>query len=35
LGDAASLLLQNAGLGLARAIGCGLFVTHETITAPE
>lgn len=35
LGDAASLLLQNAGLGLGRAIGCGLFVPHKTITAPE
>jgi CRISPR-associated protein Cas6 len=33
LGDAASLLLQSAGLGRARAIGCGLFIPHKTITA--
>lgn len=33
LGDAASLLLQSAGLGRARAIGCGLFVPHKTIAA--
>ena len=35
LGDPASLLLQSAGLGLARAIGCGLFVPHKTIVAVE
>lgn len=33
LGDGASLLLQSAGLGRARAIGCGLFVPHKTISA--
>ena len=35
LGDAQSLLLQRAGLGLARAVGCGLFVPHKTIVAAE
>ena len=35
LGDAASLLLQHAGLGRARAVGCGLFVPHKTIVTPE
>jgi CRISPR-associated protein Cas6 len=33
LGNAASLLLQSAGLGRARAIGCGLFIPHKTISA--
>lgn len=28
-----SLLLQRAGLGIARAVGCGLFVPHKTIVA--
>lgn len=35
LGDEASLLLQRAGLGLGRAVGCGVFVPHKTITAAE
>jgi CRISPR-associated protein Cas6 len=33
LGDAASLLLQSAGIGRGRAIGCGLFVPHKVIEA--
>ncbi|HET9469565.1 MAG TPA: type I-MYXAN CRISPR-associated protein Cas6/Cmx6 [Usitatibacter sp.] len=33
LGEDASLLLQSAGVGRARAIGCGLFVPHKTIHA--
>jgi CRISPR-associated protein Cas6 len=35
LGESASLLLQRAGLGRGRAIGCGLFVPHKTIATPE
>ena len=35
LGDAASLLLQRAGLGLGRAVGCGVFVPHKTIVTAE
>lgn len=35
LSDAASLLLQCAGLGRGRAIGCGLFVPHKTISTSE
>ena len=35
LGEAASLVLQCAGLGRGRAIGCGLFVPHKTIVAPD
>ncbi|HSN20354.1 MAG TPA: type I-MYXAN CRISPR-associated protein Cas6/Cmx6 [Usitatibacter sp.] len=35
LGDAASLLLQRAGIGRGRAIGCGIFVPHKTIVAAE
>ncbi len=35
LGTDASLLLQNAGLGDARAIGCGLFVPHKTIAIAQ
>ena len=31
LGDTASLLLQRAGIGGGRAIGCGLFVPHKAI----
>ncbi len=31
LDDSSSLRLQSAGLGDARAIGCGLFVPHKTI----
>ncbi len=31
LSEAESLLLQDAGLGLGRAIGCGLLVPHKTI----
>ena len=35
LGEPASLLLQRAGLGRGRAVGCGLFVPHKTIVTPE
>ncbi len=35
LGDEASLLLQRAGLGLGRAVGCGVFVPHKTIVTTE
>lgn len=35
LSDAQSLLLQRAGIGLARAVGCGLFVPHKTIVAAQ
>ena len=35
LGDEASLVLQRAGLGLGRAIGCGVFVPHKTIATAE
>ncbi len=33
LDDDESLRLQGAGLGIARAVGCGLFVPHKTILA--
>jgi CRISPR-associated protein Cas6 len=32
LDEAQSLLLQRAGLGAGRPVGCGLFVPHKTIT---
>jgi len=35
LAEAQSLLLQGAGLGHGHAVGCGLFIPHKTITAPE
>lgn len=35
LGDDASMRLQDRGLGLGRAIGCGLLVPHKTITAAQ
>ena len=35
LSDTQSLLLQRAGIGLARAVGCGLFVPHKTIVAAQ
>lgn len=33
--EAQSLLLQSAGLGNGRAVGCGLFVPHKTIAATQ
>ncbi|MGE5617178.1 MAG: type I-MYXAN CRISPR-associated protein Cas6/Cmx6 [Bacillota bacterium] len=35
LSDPQSLLLQRAGLGIARAVGCGVFVPHKTIVSTE
>lgn len=35
LDEAQSLLLQAAGLGAGRSVGCGLFVPHKTITGLE
>ena len=35
LSDASSLLLQRAGLGQGRAVGCGVFVPHKTIVTAE
>lgn len=35
LDEAQSLLLQGAGLGAGRPVGCGLFVPHKTITGLE
>lgn len=35
LTDAQSLVLQGAGLGLGRAVGCGVFVPHKTIAGLE
>jgi CRISPR-associated protein Cas6 len=33
LGPAASLAIQEAGLGSHRALGCGLFVPHKSVVA--
>lgn len=35
LGEAASILLQDAGLGRGRAIGCGMLVPHKVIMAAQ
>ncbi len=35
LNEADSILLQSAGLGIARPVGCGLFVPHKTISAAQ
>lgn len=35
LGEAASMRLQEAGLGRGRAIGCGMLVPHKAITAAQ
>ena len=35
LGEDASMLLLDMGLGRGRAIGCGLLVPHKTITAAQ
>lgn len=35
LGEDASMRLQDRGLGVCRAIGCGLLVPHKTIAAAQ
>ncbi len=35
LNEADSLLLQSAGLGIARSVGCGLFVPHKVISTAQ
>jgi hypothetical protein len=35
LGEAASMRLQEVGLGRGRAIGCGMLVPHKLISAAQ